>query len=392
MFASMTANGQWVQMSNGMDSDNNVISLATIGNNILAGTNTSFVGVTDVFLSTNYGLNWTRTFLNNNVYSFAVSGSNVYAGTVLQGVYLTSNNGTNWSQIGLNGKIVSALAIMGNNVYAGTWDSGVYRSTNNGINWSQTILNNKTIRSLATLGNNVFAGTDGSGVYVSSDNGTSWLQTPLNNKFVTCLTVCGNKIYSASFFNGLSEIYTSTNNGVSWSINSLHLNTLSFAVNGNNIFAGTYGNGVLLSTNNGINWIQISEGLLVGLQTASLLITDNYIFAGSIFHSIWRRPLSEILVVQNINTEIPISYSLKQNYPNPFNPVTKIEFAVPKNSDVKITVFDVTGKEVSELVNEGLVAGTYQTDWDASAYPSGVYFYRMVTDSYSETKKMMLVR
>jgi len=59
---------------------------------------------------------------------------------------------------------------------------------------------------------------------------------------------------------------------------------------------------------------------------------------------------------------------------------------------VKITVFDVTGKEVAVLVNETLQAGTYQTDWDASAYSSGVYFYRMVTDGFSETRKMMLVR
>ena len=80
------------------------------------------------------------------------------------------------------------------------------------------------------------------------------------------------------------------------------------------------------------------------------------------------------------------------NYPNPFNPMTKIKFDLPKSSGVRITVFDVTGKEVAVIVNETLQAGSYQTEWDASAYPSGVYFYRMQADGYTETKRMTLIK
>ncbi|MFA5010350.1 MAG: T9SS type A sorting domain-containing protein [Ignavibacteria bacterium] len=99
------------------------------------------------------------------------------------------------------------------------------------------------------------------------------------------------------------------------------------------------------------------------------------------------------------SSEIPKEYKIFNNYPNPFNPTTKIRFDLPKSSEVKITVFDVTGKEASVLVNERLQAGTYQTQWNAAAFPSGVYFYRIQvrhsgssTGDFSETKRMMLIK
>ncbi len=92
------------------------------------------------------------------------------------------------------------------------------------------------------------------------------------------------------------------------------------------------------------------------------------------------------------SSEIPKEYKMFNNYPNPFNPMTKIKFDLPKSSGVRITVFDLTGKEVAVLVNEMLQAGSYQTVWDAGAYPSGVYFYRMVTENFVKTNKMTLIK
>jgi hypothetical protein len=99
-----------------------------------------------------------------------------------------------------------------------------------------------------------------------------------------------------------------------------------------------------------------------------------------------------LTTIQNINGEIPSSFSLSQNYPNPFNPATNIKFAIPKNEFVKITVFDILGKEIVTLVNEQLQPGTYETNWNASNYPSGVYFYRLQADDFSETKRMTLIK
>lgn len=99
--------------------------------------------------------------------------------------------------------------------------------------------------------------------------------------------------------------------------------------------------------------------------------------------------------IQVISTEVPSSFSLYNNYPNPFNPVTKIRFDIPNisgNDIVNLTVFDILGKETAVLVNQSLKPGKYEIDWEASDYPSGIYFYRITAGSFSETKKMILIK
>lgn len=96
--------------------------------------------------------------------------------------------------------------------------------------------------------------------------------------------------------------------------------------------------------------------------------------------------------VTTISTEIPNSYLLEQNYPNPFNSKTIIRFDVLKASDVKITVFDITGKEVARLVQQKLNAGRYSVDFDAANIASGIYFYSMAAGEFVQTKKMILVK
>lgn len=95
---------------------------------------------------------------------------------------------------------------------------------------------------------------------------------------------------------------------------------------------------------------------------------------------------------QIINGEIPVNYNLSQNYPNPFNPVTNINFSLPKSGNVKLVVYDVTGNEVSMLVDENLQAGSYKYDFDASKLSSGTYFYKLTAGDFSEVKKMILVK
>ena len=90
--------------------------------------------------------------------------------------------------------------------------------------------------------------------------------------------------------------------------------------------------------------------------------------------------------------EIPNEHSLSQNYPNPFNPSTIIKFEIPKSSNVTISVYDVLGNELKILVNENLKPGTYKVEWDASNYPSGIYFYRLTAGTFAETKKMVLIK
>lgn len=102
---------------------------------------------------------------------------------------------------------------------------------------------------------------------------------------------------------------------------------------------------------------------------------------------------SQTVSIMPIAGTTPIKYKLDQNFPNPFNPVTQIKFEILKNNTfTRITVYDITGKEIQTLVNEKLNKGTYLITFDAVNHSSGVYFYKIFTDDYSDTKKMMLIK
>jgi hypothetical protein len=105
--------------------------------------------------------------------------------------------------------------------------------------------------------------------------------------------------------------------------------------------------------------------------------------------------------IEEISNEVPGEFRLYQNFPNPFNPVTKIKFDNPpsplsergdRGGFIRLIVYDALGREVATLVNEPMSHGTYEIDWDASRFPSGVYFYKITAADYTETRKMLLVK
>jgi hypothetical protein len=104
------------------------------------------------------------------------------------------------------------------------------------------------------------------------------------------------------------------------------------------------------------------------------------------------RLLGSITGITPVNNQVPEKYSLSQNYPNPFNPVTNINFSIPTRGLVKLSVFDITGKEVVSLVNEVKPAGNYAVDFNASALSSGIYFYKIEAGNFTQTKKLMLIK
>ncbi|MEI7485079.1 MAG: T9SS type A sorting domain-containing protein [Ignavibacteriota bacterium] len=394
MLVTMNANGQWVQTSNGMGFDKSIWSFHTVGNYIFAGT-----WGTGLYISTNNGNNWTSTYLNyftpNCITS---SGNSIFVGADYDqyygfgGVYRSTNNGLNWAQTSLNNKGVHCLTVSGNYIFAGTFGSGIYRTSNNGSNWAQVLNTNANVNAFAISGNNIFAGINYNpypyGIFISTNNGDSWTQTALNNKIVLNLLAIGNNIFAGTY----TGLYRSTNNGTNWTETSMTNKIInSLAVNGNKIFAGT-DSVIYLSTDYGVSWLNINFGFNTLPDVISFTFNSNYIFAGTALNSVWRRPLSEIIGIQNISTTIPSSYSLGQNYPNPFNPMTNVKFSIVNAGDVKIVVYDVQGREVQTLVNERLNAGMYEVRFDGSMLTSGVYFYRLTTAGFAETKRMLLIK
>ncbi|PKL83213.1 MAG: hypothetical protein CVV24_06060 [Ignavibacteriae bacterium HGW-Ignavibacteriae-3] len=96
--------------------------------------------------------------------------------------------------------------------------------------------------------------------------------------------------------------------------------------------------------------------------------------------------------VKNEFSIIPSSFELSQNYPNPFNPSTVIKYQVPQNSHVNLSVYDILGNKIATLENQEKAAGSYEVKFDAANIPSGVYFYTIQTGSFSQTKKMILMK
>ena len=102
-----------------------------------------------------------------------------------------------------------------------------------------------------------------------------------------------------------------------------------------------------------------------------------------------------VIFEEENQTQVADNFSLNQNYPNPFNPVTSISFTLPAgfNGAVSLKIFDITGREVSNLVNQNITQGIYNFQWNASKYSSGVYFYQLTAGSeFREIKKMVLVK
>jgi hypothetical protein len=95
---------------------------------------------------------------------------------------------------------------------------------------------------------------------------------------------------------------------------------------------------------------------------------------------------------QIISEGIPAEFQLYTNYPNPFNPVTRISFDIPKQGFVSLKIFDVLGREVKTLVNEVKGPGNYMVDFNGSELSSGVYFYRLQSAEFTDTKRMLMIK
>jgi hypothetical protein len=215
---------------------------------------------------------------------------------------------------------------------------------------------------------------------------------------------------------GNNEIYykLSTDNGLIWGMdtrltfNSSNSLNPSISASGSALHLvwrddrdGNYEIYYKRSTDNGQSWepdlrLTVNSGFSRGsFCTAS----------GAFVHVVWcdnrdgnyeiyykRNPTGNLVGINNINSEIPKEFKLYQNYPNPFNPVTKIKFQLSNFANTKLVIYSVLGKVIAVLVNEVLKPGTYEIEWNASDYPSGVYYCILETGIYNEAIKLILLK
>jgi hypothetical protein len=166
------------------------------------------------------------------------------------------------------------------------------------------------------------------------------------------------------------------------------LDTFITLVNNGFLFNDILAGQTALSTN--YRTLKFSKNIPGPIDTVCLAIditSDGYTF--------WRDTTFKIVVVVGIESEqptLPVVYSLEQNYPNPFNPTTTIKYQIPKSNHVTLKVFDLLGREVATLVDGMLDAGYYDVNWNAEHFASGIYVYRLQTERFVESKKLILLK
>jgi photosystem II stability/assembly factor-like uncharacterized protein len=384
-----------------------------------------------VLRTINYGVNWVNKSGNGlpsniDLYNiFCVdtvidltagkSGTNTY-------VYRTSNGGNNWQQVfsqpggfmdAIWMKNASTGFIYGDPV-GGRWS--LWKTTNGGINWDSSGMYLPPASSteagwnnaLFVRNNNIWFGTNNHRVYHSTNFGTTWTYGVTAEASTTAFWFY--YLDSLSGFYGGDSVHKTTDGGASWTTMTCP-GTGSFmgfvsgmmAVNGNSFQP------MLNWTVRGDDKIYISY-YMGNWNTYYTASSGSYLHIGTDYQGLYTYTwavrsnggITRITTfwgeVKKISSLMPEKYSLSQNYPNPFNPVTKIKFDVPLdsrlrgNDNMTLKIYDVLGKEIITLVNEHLSPGTYEVEWDGTNYPSGVYFYKLINDSYTETRKMMLIK
>jgi hypothetical protein len=166
------------------------------------------------------------------------------------------------------------------------------------------------------------------------------------------------------------------------------LGCVYFSDTDNGTVAG--GEDILRTTNSGVTWIE-QTAPWGGMSSVSFFDANNGIGVG--YTVILRTTNGGVTFIgKDNNITNPNEFILSQNFPNPFNPNTTINFSVPKQSNVTIKVYNILGKEILTLVNETKPQGNYKVEFNADNLSSGVYFYRMKTNEFTQTKKMLLVK
>jgi hypothetical protein len=195
---------------------------------------------------------------------------------------------------------------------------------------------------------------------------------------------CGTFTFDASG-NKLSELYESWSNG-QWDNYERFTYTCDDQGNLTSVWHYSWLNSSWTPTN--IGWTSQGGNGFAGTVTDS---AGNYYDFGLAYNfTFTRKPIVSGVASQSGN--VPAMYSLSQNYPNPFNPSTSIKYELPKASDLRLSVFDLLGREVAVLVNERRDSGAHEVKFDGSNLASGVYFYRLEAGDFVQSKKLVLLK
>lgn len=380
----------------------------------------------------------TLYFLNANT-GFAAGDS----GLILK----TTNSGTNWI-IQTSGTFTSIECIQFTGAMRGYATGGQYflSTTNGGVNWQVTSVGaSYRIHSLYFINDSAGFLAGGQNLFKKTSNyGINWTNIPIyatidsnyclyfinaNTGFVACdfydpspphiinAAVCrttnaGNnwqwrncylrqnmgKVHFGNLTNGMAVgimggVSRTTNTGELWDSSYSPSGQVRavFMTSGLNAFLVGNSGKIYRTGNFGASWLNASYSTSANFKCV-YFINDTVGFVAGTGGIIIKTTVGGVSGLSKIQSTVPDKYDLKQNFPNPFNPETNIIFEIPKNSLVKINIFDVNGKEVATLVNEYLNAGRYEHRFIPGGLSSGIYFVNLISNGIQLTKKIMLVK
>lgn len=370
-----------------------------------------------VFRSSDDGRNWIYSPLphyNPNVFpnlSNLLVKRNIIIGTEATNSYsyYSTTNGSNWTTIDWGGANRSTT-VLGNDLYSAGFQVTKWNENTTPYIFTTSPIN---LQSIAVMGDSsnykIVVSTLNNELYISDEQLNNWtnisLNLPNSITHINDISVTQNSIYVAITNSSVNQtgVYKSTDFGNTWIqiINNRYIEKLFSKDNYVFAAASSFNGGIFASKNSGNSFVPFNEGLdlLNFYDIKQFQITDDYVYIGlnseyliKCTSGIWKRKLSEIIVDVKTETNPPLYFNLGQNYPNPFNPTTQINFSLPHGSFVSLKIYDVLGKEITTLVNEELPAGNYTKSFDASNYSSGIYLYKISTEKFNETKKMVLLK
>lgn len=371
-----------------------------------------FTNDANFFKTTNSGINWTlvATGIGESTFGGYFHNENTGYLTTPNVIGRTTNGGLNWTPIILSGAlgVVFPTKITFINDLTGycsgtdihpypmpcCHDGVIYKTTNGGLNWNLlyragaddfTDIKVKNADSLTLLGFSLYKTTNSGINWLSGSYQPSLYPRSFTNPYIDTIFIIGRD----------GGIIRSVNHGANWNF-SLSAGVTgplrsSFFIDAKRGHAAGNSGKIFFTSNAGDNWMAQTTNTTKNLMSVFFINKDTGFAVGD--SGIVLRTYTGGLTSINSNIHnVPARYTLGQNFPNPFNPFTTIQFDLQKSSFIKLSVYDILGREVERLINEHKPAGSYSIKWDASRFNSGIYFYRIETESFTETRKMMLAK
>jgi photosystem II stability/assembly factor-like uncharacterized protein len=360
--------------------------------------------------TTNGGVNWstlsggnmTGIFFINNLTGWIVG----YPGYIGR---TTTGGGFIQQPTGIQDRLNDVFFIDENTGWVAGGDFGterMFKTTNGGVNWIPVSsgLPNKMFSVYFINANTGWSvgGPSSPKIIKSTNGGNNWFQqsTTVNTPLYSVMFADSTTGWAVAGYLGGETIIKTTNGGNVWfsqSSGDTRYLRECYVRDPQTAFAVGQGGKLIWTTNGGTNWTIQQTGSSVELWSIDFANdTIGYAIGSTV---VLKTTNGGITFVNNPSNEIPEKFVLYQNYPNPFNPVTDINFELPAAAYVTLTIFDISGRKLLDLVNEKQNAGYHKARWDASAYASGVYFYRIearqtgsLTGDFARVKKMVLVK